>query len=119
MKLTKQAIIFLVIFISITALCVFLTSIKIHTSNYITNYESIIDIDSSGNIHVEETVVMKYSSYDNYFIRGIRLTKEIDEKIIKDKTELRNVSVMCFRGDLVNDADYAKDITDDVDIVYS
>lgn len=119
MKLTKQAIIFLVIFISITALCVFLTSTKIHTSNYITNYESIIDIDTSGNIHVEETVVMKYSSYDNYFIRGIRLTKEIDEKIIKDETELRNVSVMCFRGDLINDADYAKDITDDVDIVYS
>lgn len=117
MRIRKDVIIIVISFIAIIILSMFLITRNFYSSNYITDYEAIVDVDEYGNIHVEETVVMKYSEYDNYFIREIKLAKEIDEKIVLDKSSLHNVEVMCFRGDLINDADYVTNITNRVDII--
>ena len=115
----RNSIIFILCFILIIGIATFLFTIKFKGDNYITDYEAIIDVDKYGSIHVRETVVMKYSSYDNYFIRGIKFQKDVDGNIINDGVALSDVVVGCYRGDLINDPDDAINISHRIDVAYS
>ena len=99
--------------------------------NYIENYVASIDVDESGGIIVEETVVVNYKQYMNYIQRNVKYNKVLTSgepyknypsnvfSNSKANFNTNDVEIRAYRGNLLDENDIVTNITNDVAIVRS
>lgn len=123
--MSSKKILFVVLGIFIFV-CLMLGVINYSTQNYAENYVATVNMDSAGNITVNETIIINFKSYQNYIYRDLSTSKNFSNNPLlnglnyeKNKGELvtSTVNVQVYEGDIVSGD--ATDITNQCKIGYS
>ena len=114
--MSSKKILFVTIGIFILV-CLGIAIVSCNNTNYAESYEATINVDSAGNINIQETMVVNFKSYLNYVNRDLGLSKNLDNNpllngINFDNNEgtLRVNDVKVFKGN-INEGD-AKEMND-------
>lgn len=97
--------------------CLGIALVLYNNTNYAESYEATVNVDSAGNINIQETMVVNFKSYLNFVYRDLGLSKNLDNNPLlngidydNNKGTLHVNDVKVFKGN-INEGD-AKEMND-------